>query len=162
MKTVRLMIYIFSASVLLVACDPDNSSGPDSNHFKMTVDGTEVSADPGYLTFFVTLQDSAVGIYAPGGTVDYASIELDHAYATGTYPIITGNQTGGAGGMKFHHTDSIYYINETHGNGTLVMEIFDVEPGTIHELKGTFSGTAATVSGLSVTITNGSYYYHQP
>jgi short-subunit dehydrogenase len=48
------------------------------------------------------------------------------------------------------------------GTGTLVLEERDYDPGMINRLRGTFSGTAATGNGHSISITEGSFSYTAP
>jgi hypothetical protein len=148
--------------LLLSSCDPDTNTNPNTNHFRMTVNGTELSTLPENVIYFTTVADSCFGIYASGGTVIYNSIELDHIYQPGTYNIYNGNICSNPGGLRYQTADSIYYINSTHGYGTITLETFHISPGVINEIKGTYQGTAATDNGHTVTITNGDYYYKQP
>jgi hypothetical protein len=156
----RSIIYISSLVFILTSCEPDPNNNPNENHFRMTVNGTELSTLPENVNYlYIANADTMMGIFAAGGTVVYNSLEVN-CYQAGTYPI-TGNQPSGTGGLRYQTIDSLYYIDDTHGSGTVTFETWDISPGTIHELKGTFSGTAATNNGHSVAITNGDFYYHE-
>lgn len=147
--------------LLLTSCEPDPNTDPDANHFRMTVNGTELSTMPENIYFVYTANvDTMIGVFAAGGTVIYNSLEVS-TLQTGTFPIV-GNQPASTGGLRYQTVDSLYYIDDTHGSGTATFTIVDITPGTIHELRGSFSGTAETQNGHTVTITNGDFYYHEP
>ncbi len=145
---------------MLVSCEPDPNTNPNENHFRMTVNGTELSTLPENVFYMhIANADTMMGIFATGGTVLYNALEIN-CITTGTYPIV-GTQPAGTGGLRYQTIDSLYYIDDTHGTGNATFDIFNITPGTIHELKGSFSGTAETDHGHTVTITNGDFYYHE-
>ncbi len=157
----KLIIGISSLVLLLTSCEPDPSTDPDANHFRMTVNGTELSTMPENIFFVYTANvDTVIGVFATGGTVIYNALEIN-TLQTGTYPIV-GNQPAGTGGLRYQTIDSLYYIDDTHGSGTATFDIVNITPGTIHELRGSFNGTAESNNGGTVTITNGDFYYHEP
>ena len=155
----RLIIGCSCLLICITSCEPDHNTNPEASHFKMTVNGTELSTDPTNVIYFYDSSDTAFGIYAAGGTVIYNAIELYHCNQPGTYTL-QGDFHASTGGLRYQTVDSIYYIDSYHGSGTVKIDSLVVEPGAVHRVKGSFSGTAETDHGHTVTITNGDYYYH--
>ena len=157
----NLNVIVISVLVLMVtSCEPDTNPDPEANHFKMTVNGTELSTLPENVFYAYTANaDTMFGIFASGGTVLYNALEVN-TLTPGTFAIV-GNQPAGTGGLRYQTIDSLYYIDNTHGSGSVTFTTMEISPGTIHEVKGTFNGTAATNNGHTVTITNGDFYYHE-
>jgi hypothetical protein len=145
---------------MLLSCEPDTNPNPNHTHFKVTVNGTELSADTNYIFLMYVEADSGMGIYASGGNLIYNAFEIYHYNGPGNYPFV-GDFHASTGGLRINTIDSIYYIDSYHGTGSVNFETLDYSPGVIHEVKGTFSGTAETDYGHPITLTNGNFYYHE-
>jgi hypothetical protein len=155
----KLILGIMALAMLAIFACNDGTSSED-NYFSMRVNGTYLEADTSATFYFIWEADSGLGIYAAGGTVSLCHIVLYGVGGTGTYPILANGFS--EAGLRFDQLPDVYYIDETHGTGSLTLEEYDYTPGTIHRLKGTFEGTAETDGGASVTITEGKFSYTEP